>query len=414
VRGLFQIDVAQTTQKCGHGAVVMKGKFEPLPKAYKDSIALSVVAAWSVSMIWLSANSGIQHDYRSYLQQWALVMDGADPWSTTNAYGPLHNLLAFLLPLGALAPKLFMSTALLVGNILLIREFCRDNLPLSDYSMYIVSVTTNVLIINMAFAYGSNDALVAALLVSALVARHRGHLATAGCLLGLAALLKYYPALLIPFFGLENGRFQPRLLSTAASTIAIGLVAAMFVWGGNFFTAISFGAERDPKLLSVLSALSSHSWLIRGAAPLAFLVHVNFLFVLVVSALFAFLSARLSLHWLEASVVAYLAILTTYKVGNQQFYVPWLFLVAALPLADTASARRLAFLCLPFVLFLSVFQWGYAYASDNYNQVLGVVRQEVGFVAFTLSATTLAAYFWTLNRNSGLNAALVPYDKVSS
>src|SRR5262245_15656037 len=55
---------------------------------------------WSLSMLWLAVSTGVQHDYPSYVSQWQLVLSGADPYSTDNAYGPLHNLLAFLLPLG--------------------------------------------------------------------------------------------------------------------------------------------------------------------------------------------------------------------------------------------------------------------------------------------------------------------------
>ncbi len=101
---------------------------------------------------------------------------------------------------------------------------------------------------------------------------------------------------------------------------------------------------------------------------------------------------RTKLHWLETSVLGLLAVLVTYKVGHQQFYLPWLFLVAALPLAATGSARRLAWACIPMVLFLSVFQWGYAYGSDGYHQILGAVRQNVGFFAFALAVLTFALY----------------------
>jgi hypothetical protein len=55
------------------------------------------------------------------------------------------------------------------------------------------------------------------------------------------------------------------------------------------------------------------------------------------------------------------------------------------------SPRRLALICIPMMLFLSLFQWGYAYGSDGYRQVWGGVRQNVGFLAFALALATFAA-----------------------
>ncbi len=73
-------------------------------------------------MMWLAIWGGVQHDYSAYLNQWQLVLDGRDPWSTNNAYGPLHNVLAYLLPLGKLAPKLLMVAALVAVALVLARE----------------------------------------------------------------------------------------------------------------------------------------------------------------------------------------------------------------------------------------------------------------------------------------------------
>ena len=115
------------------------------------------------------------------------------------------------------------------------------------------------------------------------------------------------------------------------------------------------------------------------------------IFVAVVALLSVLVAWKTRMHWLEASVLGLMAVLVTYKVGHQQFFLPWLVLVAALPLAGTQGARRLALICIPTVLFLSVFQWGYAYGSDGYRQVLGGVRQNVGFVAFALALATFAA-----------------------
>jgi len=355
-----------------------------------------IVGAWSLAMIWFAVTSGPQHEYVLYLSQWNLVLSGADPWSTSNAYGPLHNLLAYLLPLGQLGPKLLIVGALIAANAMLVQEIVKSGGTTADYGIYLLAVPTNFLVIVIAFAYGLNDALVAAFAVFAILARFRDKLIVSGCLLGAAILLKYYPIFLVPLFALDHGRIRFPLVAAAGMVTVMGLAAAAVVWGGAFIAPMTFGVERPPRLLSVLWTLNSYPSAVGGIGVVSFLARINALSVAAVGAMGIAIAWKLRLHWLEASVLGLLTVLLTYKVGNPQFFVPWLFLVAALPLAKTISARRLALLCLPFVLFLSAFEWGYAYASDGYHERLGIVRENVGLVAFALGLATVAAYFWML------------------
>src|SRR5262245_30442894 len=111
----------------------------------KTNAASALVGIWSLLMIWFSVRTGSQHDYNAYLSQWTLVLAGADPWSTTNAYGPLHNLLAYLLPFGPLGPKLFIVSALIAANALLFHELARTSKNVSSYILYFLAVPTNIL-----------------------------------------------------------------------------------------------------------------------------------------------------------------------------------------------------------------------------------------------------------------------------
>jgi glycosyl transferase family 87 len=360
------------------------------------AILCLALAIWSVGMFWFSLISGVQHDYKVYLFQWALALSGADPWSkdSANAYGPLHNLLAYATTFGPLGPKVIIVICLIAANALLVAELLRTKAINGNYVVYLLAVPTNILIISMAFAYGLNDALVAAFIACSVVARSRGRTSLAGCILGLAILLKYYAVFLIPLFALEKGRFSWRLIAGAAIVTAAGLAANLLVWGDTFLAALFFGVEREPKILSILAALNDHPFLI-SPDILTFLIRTNVIFVLAVEMLIIFVSWYLRLHWLEASVLGLLAVLLTYKVGHQQFFIPWLFLVSALPLAQTDSARRLAWFCAPFVLFLSAFQWGYEYGSDHYRKVHGEIRDDVGFVAFPSGVAIILTYFFT-------------------
>ncbi len=58
-------------------------------------------------------------------------------------------------------------------------------------------------------------------------------------------------------------------------------------------------------------------------------------------------------NWLVAACWGFFAVLLTYKVGNPQFQVTWLALVAGLPLINSPGADRLARLALPYAWFLT-------------------------------------------------------------
>jgi hypothetical protein len=182
--------------------------------------------------------------------------------------------------------------------------------------------------------------------------------------------------------------------------VALGFAASTALWGGAILNALALAADRGPELLSIIAAINWHPELVGGRQVVGVLVRTNAVVVAVIAALAVAVGWRARLHWLEASVLGLLATLTAYKVGHQQFLIPWLFLVAALPLAGTISARRLAWLCLPLVMFLSVFQWGYAYGTNAYNNAGGVIRHNVGFIAFPLSMLILVGYF-ILRRPAG-------------
>lgn len=355
------------------------------------SLALAV-AIWTLAMFWLAIASGPQHDYYSYLEQWKLVLSGANPWAADNAYGPLHNALAPLTAFGPLGPKLVIAAAFLIANIFLVRQLYETG-GINSLRLYLLAIPANVLIVSVAIVHGLNDALVAAFVIFALLARHSERLVLSGALLGLAILLKYYPAVLVPAFAFGLGRRGLRLLASAAIATLIGCAVGFAIWGADVFTALAYGSSREPKLMSLLAALGAYPNLIGGPDIVASLVKTNTLFVVTATALALFASWKLKVSWLESSVICLLVMFTAYKVGHQQFCVTWLVLVAALPLANTQSSARLAWICLPFVLFLSAYQWGYAYGSDNYRDTLGIVRSAGGFVAFGLAAITIAASF---------------------
>ncbi len=355
--------------------------------------ALLAIAALSALALIVTVAGGVRHDYIYYLEQWQLVFDGVDPWSTNSAYGPLHNLFALLVPIDPLAPKLVSAAALLLANGLLLAALLATR-PASQWlTTYLVAFGANVLVLTSAFWFGLNDGFVAALILGAVLARRNGNLVLAGILLGLAALDKYYPALLLPLFAIDERRVEPRLILAGLLTIAAGIAAAVWQWGAYWLEAIVFGVSRDATILSVIRPIAVLGRQLGLGEITDLLVRFNGPLVLLVW-MVALIAAWLRRdNWLTAACWGFFAVLLTYKVGNPQFWVSWLALVAALPLLATPSADRLARLSWPFALFLTAFQLGYILLQPTYYRgPWHWVNDVIGLPAFALGLWLLVAF----------------------
>ncbi len=348
-----------------------------------------ILAASALAML-VTIYGGIRHDQLDYMLQWQLVLDGKDPWSTNSAYGPLHNAFALLVPIRDLAPKLVTACALLLANGLLLINLLATR-PLGEWrTTYLIAFGANILVLVTAFWFGLNDAFVAALILGAVLARREGRMLLAGVLLGLATLDKYYPALLIPFFALDERRIDTRLILSSLLTIALGFAAAIWLWGTAWLEAVIFGVSRDATILSIFRPIAVLGRQLGIAGVTDLLVRFNGPLVVLVWLGAIALAWQRRDNWLVAACWGLFVVLLTYKVGNQQFWVSWLALVAALPLLNRADADRLARLTWPFAIFLSLFQIGFVVLKPQYYQGQWLwVNDVIGVPAFVLGVWML-------------------------
>jgi hypothetical protein len=354
-------------------------------------LAVSAFLAWAGVPMVFAALVGIRHDYASYVGQWQLVLDGANPWSTDNAYGPLHNALAPLMRLGPLGPKFFMATLFILANAVFLRALSKGATT-KDYAIYLICIAGNSYTLIMVFGYSLNDSLVASLVLLAIVARHRGRLLLAGVLVGAAVTLKYYPLFLLPFLALDGRRFHWRIFAGAAGAIAAVFLLGLLLWGGDMLAPLRFGVVRPPTQLSIFAFLRNHSAWVGGAEVVALLVRWNVVVIFAVWGSFVVLAWTWRMNWLEAMVIGFLLVLLSYKVGHTQFFLSWVCMVAALPLMQTNSARRLAWLAVPMALFLAVFQVAYIGLKFGHMDIYLALNREVGAFAFALGVATVATH----------------------
>lgn len=307
----------------------------------------------------VSALVGVRHDYGSYLVQWQVVLQGEiNPWGSLpnntpgNAYGPLHNALAIPYALHPLAPKFIELLLLLAAMLLIFVRLQQASVSLAAWIVFALAVPTNMTLWFFGIAYGDNDSLVGALVGLATLARMDGRTAVAGALLGAAGLVKFYPLALAPLFAIEGRRRVTWSLPlAAAATFGAGMVAGYLFWGPWIFDPLAFAGNRPPTFQSIMVPLSHLGRLIGLGDAVS---SANSAFVLVMLAGFGIWAWLTGVQWLAAATIGYLAMMLAYKVGHQQFFIPWLLMVGCLPLLPNPFGRQLALAALPYVIYLSL------------------------------------------------------------
>ena len=299
-----------------------------------------------------------RHDYWSYVEQWRLVLDGKNPWSPLppefgiNSYGPVHNLLGVLLPIDVLAPKAFIIALYGLAATFLLKRLLRERYDWRALGLYVLAVPGNLLITSFGFNFGSNDLVVGAFLIFAILARLDGRTLLPAFWLGLAILLKFYPVLFVPLFMIrDDRRIDFGLGFAVALIVAAGMAAGYWIWGAAVLDPYRAAVVRHSSFLSVFATVERYGvyvadgrisgWLLKYNTALVFLAAAG-------TALWSWLSGR---SWLICLLLVVLASL----LGHQQFLVPWCSAVACLPLLKTPEADATAWGAMPLMLFLSVF-----------------------------------------------------------
>ena len=257
--------------------------------------------------------------------------------------------------------------------------------------VYLLLIPMNFLVIGAVFLFGNNDALVAGLIGFGVLARFRGLVITAGILLGLAVLLKFYPLLLLPVLAFDNRRLNLRVLASAMGVIMVGFAITTLQWGASFTNAISGGIERGATILSILNYLKE-----AGISPGAndALLGINTLTVLVMTGALSLVVCLFRIHWLVGASTAMLLLATVYKVGHQQFLLTWLVLLACLLVVGPRSTRPVVFVAMPLVLGLSFYQYAFVQAWNEgvfWGEPGTFLRVTAALIFFLLSAITIIA-----------------------
>ena len=237
--------------------------------------------------------TGPRHDYYLFLQIWAEVRLGHDPWfmsfgmngmAPLNAYGPLFNLFAPGVgrPAGTQAPvRIRIRPVRDVADPEVHGEPSGrrphvdrpDGLVLESVPLGRDRRSGPLRHPGRAVMPGGGPG----------VGAGAGH--PAGIWLAAGVLLKYLPVVLVPFLALDRGRLRTRFLATALASIAMGMLLSCHVWGLSTLSPLTLAATRSSAALSIFRYIRS------GYSPVAWAGIANYDFLSPILTVLALLRA---------------------------------------------------------------------------------------------------------------------------
>lgn len=349
---------------------------------------------YALAFVAVSIATGVQHDYGPYLHQWAATMDGQDPWSTDvawgrNAYGPLHLVFAPMAAIHPLLPKIVTAILWLVATDRVVRIVLASERAASVRAVLLVLLPFNPFLWVWVATYGSNDAVVGALLTLVLTGA-AGRPRRGAAIVGAAALLKIYPLFVLPFVATAGRRIRWPMVAVAGGIFVAGYAAVCVVWGASPFGPLAFAVSRDAKLLSIWTFLAdsalvpgpSHGRAVRKIAQIVFAATG-----LACYAWFWWRGYRSAIH---GAAIALLVILTTYHLGNFQFYIPFIPVAVLLIATDGRVRPPLTIALVLAIATVSALGTLYQFTGGLRASGYAFLRVESGALTFLFDAWALA------------------------
>ena len=326
----------------------------------------------TIFILSLTLLTGERHDYRFYLENWNVSNSGISPWATelngipirNSSYGPLHTLIGYMVLLNPLVPKILFSGSSLIIFLLMLQT--RRNLigKIDNQNLLFILLIYPLFpfTIIICYIYGINDSIIALLIILACVMRGQEKMVATGSLIGLGALLKFYPILFLPFFSLSSKKgFSLKCFFSGVFIFFLGMLLSYFIWGTDIFQPFVFGSDREPKLLSIFKFFDfvNNNYNFYLFPNLINILILNNSILVLIVVFFLFLHGYMAkIEWDYVSIIGILLLLISYKVGHQQFFIGWIMLLAWMLISSkTGSEKNLfAWRLTPIAIYLCLFQ----------------------------------------------------------
>lgn len=299
-----------------------------LRRAFADPVRREriVVATLAVIGVVVLPN---RHDYSSYQSHWRQTLAGLDPYAVDgNAYGPLHNAFALLFWIHRKLPRLVFAAATVAATFTALDAVRRSpDLPARPRAALRWLLLANPLLWVFVVAFGSNDGLVAPLVLWGVLAVEAGRPLLGAVLLAPATLLKFTPAFLVPFLASPRRRLRWGFGLLFLALVTGGMAVGWALWGPAALGPIGFAAGRPSNLLSVFAFLGG-PWSPLRLAGIQNADTWSMPLLAAGLAMVALLHLWRGFDSVTGALLGFAVVLATYKVGNHQFHLAMYLLLA--------------------------------------------------------------------------------------
>ena len=355
-------------------------------------------------LIGLIIGSTAGDDHGDYIVNWERSLSGNNPWQSIgplgqiNVYGPLHPLMSFFFYLHPGLPKLIYMLIFVSSNIYLFRTLKNINY-FNNYNnilFFFLAIPFNFVIVNYVFIFGHNDSLVAGLLIFSLILRFNNKIGLSSILLTLSILEKYYTAVLLPIVLLDYiyknnlKDFYKYLIYSIITTIIV-LLLIFLLYGFNLDFLSNFLSQKNPHFFSYLASIE---WFINFYVNrlgdlnyfYEYILKYSILLMIITYLAFLYFSFRYKLKFFFVSSVSLWIVLTLFSGSFMTYYISLFVLFSMMPLEENSNLFiKLQNSALPYFIFLSITSFMYLFVSDSFGEILGHMRNVLGFINLFLS-----------------------------
>jgi hypothetical protein len=213
-------------------------------------------------------------------------------------------------------------------------------------------------------------------------ARSLGISVLTGIFTACAVVLKYYPAVLVPFFSVQNRKLDWQFIISFSLTLLAIFSFTIFQWGFTFLNAITLTTDRQSKILSVFRFLRGPYSPFKSIFGIQNVDQYSIpLLSFALILLLVFLIYK-RIDIISGSLLLLITTFTLYKVGHQQFQVT-LYLLLIYWLIERAPFHRSTLVAVwLYVVFINFFDIGYYLTL--YKGDWRFVRDTVGLLSFCI------------------------------
>jgi hypothetical protein len=340
---------------------------------------------------------GSRNDYALYQVTWEAILSNKED-VRFNTYGSLHLFISYIYEIQPLLPKIIFGILFSILQCYLFFKILKNSIKFVFY--FYIFLPCNFLIITSVYFYGVNDSILAFFFIISITLYLNKNYSYSGVFLAISFFIKLYPILFLPILTLFK-KLNLKFLYFFTLSSCLLLIVSIYKFDIDLlFEPLKFGTLRAPNFLSILSSL-------RYDFPeneiLLLAIKYNSLSVIFFSLITLIYCLKKKKCLLTSIILIYLVVLTTYKVGHTQFYIPLCCIFSILLNYKNLYLKHVKSV-LPLTILLSVTSLLYPLTGGfdvmNQKNIFWSLRENMGYLYFITNVLTFYKISKIENKNS--------------